>query len=175
MLPDPFPRMGARPETVDPQEASNTPRPVPQVDDRRRGTEESHTKGRGGWARKKKMGEVLVTGATVRTKRRRRTAYSKEIRGEKSGMPVAPKTGEGATGGTGKGLLLRRDKGDPMAKVAERDRRSPRGKKRKAKKGAKGSKRLWSRRGSGRGGGTRLGQGIGQLVADNPGVSRYPL
>ena len=94
---------------------------------------------------------------------------------KKSRMPVAPKTGEGAAGRAGKGLLLRRNKGDPMAKMAERDRRSPRGKKSKAKKSTKGDKRLRSRRGRGRGGGTRLGQGIGQVVAKNPGVPRHPL
>ena len=121
------------------------------------------------------MGEVLVARLADRTKRRGRTTYSKEVRLKKSGVPVAPKAREGATGRTGEGLLLRRNRRDPMAKVAKRDGRSPRGEKRKAKKSAKRSERLRSRRGRGREGGTRLGQGVGQVVAEYPGVPRHPL
>ena len=112
VLPGPFPRMGAWPKATEAKEPGNTPWTVPQVKNRRSGTEDSRSTRRGGRARKKKMGEVLSGRPTSRTSRRRRTAYAIEVRGKKKRVAVAAKTGQDATGTAGEGALLSRHRGD---------------------------------------------------------------
>ena len=90
-------------------------------------------------------------------------------------MAVAPKTREGATSRPGKGKLLRGDEGDPMTKVAKRDRRAPRRQERKAKIRTKRSKRLRSRRRGGREGGPGLREGVREVITLKERVARDPL
>ena len=158
---DPFLGMGAWPKAMEPEEPSNPPGAGPQIEKRRMGTEEGCAKGRGSRARKKKMGEVLLRMAAVRTARRRRSVDPKAIRRKEKRMAVAAKTGKSTTGRAGQGQLLSRHRRDTMRKVTEGDRRTPRRVKRVANECSVRRQRLRSRTVGRRESGSRLSQRVG--------------